>query len=435
MNMPADIIDAIRDCALLSGLTGDVLAQLLDRADTVTVAAGTSLIRQGEAGDSAFVILTGALDVVVETPLGEVSMTQLGPRQIVGEIAVFTDLPRTATVRATQDTTVLCLSRRVLTEVILAHPDTAFGVIAALGRRIDALNQPLALLTLAAQALERQDLDLAAVGRMLSSAGDESPFARSFQKIVQEMQAKNARRQEMEFAARLQQSILPRTLDFGPHSPFHAAAFMRPARDIGGDFYDFFLTEGGRAIMVVADVAGKGIPAALFMAISRTLLRAVVQSVTPLEEAVSRANAQLEAENEEGLFITLFIAELHVATGVLRYVNAGHCDGYVLGADGHLRVLGPTGPALAMIPAKKFRAEEVRLQPGDVLLVTSDGITEAFAEDESMFGESRVMDLLASLSRPSAAAVLAAVDEAVLAFSAGCEQSDDITCLALSRSA
>ena len=298
METQIETIEAIRHSALLGGLAPEILDKLLECADILDVPAGTTLIRQGQAGDSAFVILAGRLDVVVETALGEVSMAQLGAQQIVGEIAVFTDLPRTATVRATEDTTVLSLGRQALAEVIVQHPDTAFSVIGALGRRINALNTPLALLTLAAQALEREDMDAAALGRMLDSVGDESPFTRSFQKIVHEMQEKNARRHEMEFAARLQQSILPRTLDFGPGSPFHAAAFMRPARDVGGDFYDFFLTADGRAIMVVADVSGKGIPASLFMAVSRTLVRAMVQSVTPLEDALARANAQLEAENE-----------------------------------------------------------------------------------------------------------------------------------------
>ncbi len=214
------------------------------------------MIHQGEAGDSAFVVLAGALDVVVETALGEVCITRLGTQQIVGEIAVFTDLPRTATIRAAEDTAVLKLSRQALGEVLLHYPEAGFSLIGELGRRINALNEPLALLTLAAQALEREDMDAASLGRMLDSVGDESPFARSFQKIVRQMQEKSARRNEMEFAARLQQSILPKILDFGPHSPFHAAAFMRPARDVGGDFYDFFLTADGRAILVVADVSG-----------------------------------------------------------------------------------------------------------------------------------------------------------------------------------
>ena len=426
-------LEAMRHGTLLGGLSPDVLGALLERAEIIDVAAGEVLIRQGAEGDRAFVVLAGRLEVVVETALGDVAMAEIGPQQIVGEIAVFTSLARTATVRALVDATVLGLGRATLAEVIAQHPGTAFGVIKSLAERVNALNQPLALLTLAAQALERADMDPAAMADMLASVGDDSPFARSFQKIMGEMAQKNARRHEMEFAARLQRSILPHDLSFGAASPFQAAAFMRPARDVGGDFYDVFITEDGRALLVVADVSGKGVPASLFMAVSQTLLRATIEAISPIEAAIARANAQLESRNDEGLFVTAFIAELHLASGSLRYINAGHCDGYVRHGDGSLSVLASTGPALAMVAGRGFAAQVVPFGPGDLLFITSDGVTEAIAADGQMFGEERVMAVLAELDHPDPAGALAAVDRAVVAFSQGCEQSDDITCLALAR--
>lgn len=426
-------LTAIRKSPLLGGMSETVLARLLERAELVEIGAGATLIRQGDPGDKAYVILSGALDVVLETALGEVAMARLLAPQIVGEIAVFTDLRRTATVRAAEASRLLGLSRAVLVELIEAHPGLAFDAIGALGRRINAMSVPLALLTLAAQALERPDLDPAGFDKMLESVGDTSPFALSFRRIVREMGEKNARRHEMEFAARLQQSILPETLSFPPASPYRAAAFMRPAREIGGDFYDFVETEDGRVVLIVADVSGKGIPAALFMAVSRTMLRATVRATATIEDAITRANAQLEADNREGLFVTVFAVELHPATGRVRYVNAGHCDGYVRSADGRLRVLEATGPAMAMVAGRKFEARETTLAPGELLFVASDGITEAFAANGAMFGEARLMDLLEALREPGVAAAIADIDAAVSAFAAGCEQSDDITCLALAR--
>jgi phosphoserine phosphatase RsbU/P len=431
---PVGPIGPVQQSALLGGLGEEVLARLLESADRVEVPAGAILIRQGENGDKAYLILRGMLEVVLETALGEVSMARLAPQQIVGEIAVFTDLQRTATVRALEDSTLLAFSRSALVAIIVEHPEVAFNAIGALGRRINAMSVPLALLTLAAQALERPGIDLSSFNAMLESASDKSPFALSFQRIVREMNEKSAHRHEMEFAARLQQSILPRELDFGPESPYRAAAFMRSARDVGGDFYDYLRTSDGRAILVVADVSGKGIPASLFMAVSRTMLRALSQSSACIENAVSSANAQLEAGNEEGLFVTVFAIELHLATGRLRYVNAGHCDAYVLRSGGTIDMLGTTGPALAMIPGREFTATELAFEPGDLLFVASDGVTEAFAFDDTMFGEERLVRLLRDLHRPSIRDVLNAVDAAVSAFSAGREQSDDITCLALSRS-
>lgn len=427
-------VEAMRRGSLLGALDPEILHDLLDRADVVAVEAGDVVIRQGEPGDCAYVVLNGTLEVVVETPAGEVAMATLGPQQVVGEIAVFTDLPRTATVRASGDALLMRLGRAELAASIAVHPETAFGLLGALGRRVNALNRPLAMLTLAAQALERGDADAEALAELVGGGDDVGPFARSFRNLMHEMESKHAYRQEMAVAARLQQAILPRRLDFAAiGAPYEVDAFMRAARDVGGDFYDYFLTGDGRGVLVVADVSGKGVPASLFMAISRTLIRSSVLGTTSIAEGLERANALLEAENPECLFVTVFVAEFELGGSRLTYVNAGHCDGYVLGAGGGLRVLPPTGPAVAMLPRPRFRAETVDMAPGDLLFVVSDGVTEAFATDGTLFGETRLEAVLQGLARPKATEALAAVAAAVGAFAAGCEQSDDITCLALAR--
>ncbi len=427
-------VEAMRRGSLLGALDPEILRDLLDRAEVVAAEAGEVLIRQGEAGDCAYVVLDGTLEVVVETPAGAVAMASLGPQEVFGEIAVFTDLPRTATVRARTDAALMRLGRADLAAAIAAHPETAFGLLAALGRRVHALNRPLAMLTLAAQALERGEFDAESLAELVGGGDDVGPFAQSFRNILREMESKHAYRQEMAVAARLQQAILPRHLDFAAiGAPYEVGAFMRAARDVGGDFYDYFLTGDGRGILVVADVSGKGVPASLFMAISRTLIRSSVLGTASIAEGLARANALLEAENPECLFVTVFLAEIDLNGNRMTYVNAGHCDGYVLGGDGGLAVLPPTGPAVAMLPAPHFRAETVELAPGDLLFVVSDGVTEAFAPDGSLFGEARLEALLRGLARPRAAEALAAVEAAVGVFAAGCEQSDDITCLALAR--
>jgi len=432
MHPSKDIVDAMRRGTLLGELAPAILTELLELAEPVELADGQCLFRQGEAGDAAFLVVAGAVAVVVETPLGEVAMATLGPQQVVGEIAVFSDLARTATVRAIGDTLLLRLEREQLADTIARHPETAFGLIAAMGRRIHALNQPLALLTLAAQALAQGDGDSRILARMADDNQDVGPFARSFQKIVHEMEGKQARQQELAVAARLQQSILPRRLDLG--AGWDMAAFMKPARDVGGDFYDWFPTRDGRVALVVADVSGKGVPAALFMAVSRTLIRASVLAGGSIETALSSANAQLEAENDEAMFVTVFLAELDPKAGTLRYVNAGHCDGCLRRAAGGLEILGTTGPAVALLPAVPYRAETVAIGPGDLLLLSSDGVSEAFSVGDELFGDARLAEVLRLQPMASAAGALDAVAGAVAAFAAGAEQSDDITCLALRRS-
>jgi len=427
--------DDIAQGALLGGLDRQAILDLLDLAELEERVAGAVLMRQGEAGDCAYLVLEGALEVIIETPLGDVTVSTLGPQQIVGEIAVFSDVPRTATVRALSDSSLLRLSAAHIGDVIASHPKAAMGVLAALGGRVAALNRPLAMLALAAQALERPDFDIEALSRLFAAPEDLGPFGPSFHKLVQEMERKQSRRQEMLVAARLQQSILPRKLDFAAHAaPFAVEALMRPSLDIGGDFYDFFFTaDGERAIFVVADVSGKGIPAAFFMAVSRTLLRAAVNSAPSIEEALSRTNAQLDQENPEYLFVTVFLAELNLADGALRYVNAGHCDGYLVRASGEVAVLPATGPAVALLPRPTFKSAANTLEPGDKLVLTSDGVTEAFSADGREFGEDRLHHLLTGMAEADAAETVTAIDRAVVEFALGRDQSDDITCLVLSR--
>jgi serine phosphatase RsbU (regulator of sigma subunit) len=429
-------IEPIARGPLLGGLDRAAILDLLSLSDLESLQSGDVLMRQGEDGECAYLVLTGELDVVVETPLGEVVMATLGPQQIVGEIAVFSRIARTATVRARQTASVLRLSRMAIGEVIARHPQAALALLAALGRRVAALNRPLAMLTLAAQALERSDLGSEAMANLFSEQADSDPFARSFRKLLLEMEGKQSRQQEMLVAARLQQSILPRKLDFAAyHASFDVEALMRPSRDIGGDFYDFFFTDDGRkAVLLVADVSGKGIPAALFMAVSRTLLRAMVLGSPSIEAALAGANAQLEAENPECLFVTVFLAELDLASATLRYVNAGHCDGYVIRASGDVVALPTTAPAVAILTSPVFAAASVTLEVGDRLFLVSDGVTESFSVADEIFGEDRLVQRLSELVGRSAADSISEIDKAVTEFAAGREQFDDITCLVLAYS-
>jgi len=423
--------DRLAESALFGGLDREALDILVHNAIPTALAEGEVLMRQGEPGASAYFVLSGELAVIVETPLGEVTMSSLGPGQLVGEGAILSRMPRTATVRAARETSLLGFSDIDLQAMIRRQPEAAIALLAMLGRRIAALNQPLALLTLAGEAMAQADVDLDSMKTLFDRLEAEAPFARSFRRLVVEMERKQSQRQELIVAARLQQSILPRHLDFAAHgSAFIAEALMRPSRDIGGDFYDMILTDDGRrAVLVVADVSGKGVPAAFFMAISRTVIRSAVAGSGSIEQALEHANALLYAENPECLFVTLFMAELEFATGVLRYVNAGHCDGYIVrGLDGVL-VLPANAPALAMLPAPRFTTETVELGRGDRILLISDGVTEAFSSEDEAFGEERLERLLVELKGAAANEALAAIDDAVTRFSAGCEQSDDITCL------
>jgi len=247
---------------------------------------------------------------------------------------------------------------------------------------------------------------------------------------VQEIKSKQERRQDMEMARRIQQSVLPKSLPLDP-SLAAVAGTVRPMKEVGGDLYDYFMIDETRLAFAVADVSGKGVPASLFMMMFHTALRAVARSGLEPAEALGRVNEQLSEDNDECMFVTAFFGILDVKNGELTYVNAGHNPTYLLTQGGELFALPGAGIAVGFMPKATYKAQSLVLSPGDRLFAYSDGVTEAFSATRELFGEKR---LEAALRRGKAlplddwmGSVLAAVDD----FAAGAEQSDDITCLGL----
>jgi phosphoserine phosphatase RsbU/P len=266
--------------------------------------------------------------------------------------------------------------------------------------------------------------------------GELANFARAFANMAAELEAKQRRRDEMQAAAAIQNSILPRPLSGGGLlAVIDLRAEMHPAREVGGDFYDFFLLDGDRLAITVADVSGKGIPAALFMAVSRTVLRAGERG-DDMAEDMARANRLLSAENTAAMFVTAFHGVLDLRSGALRYCNAGHNPPYLLRATeasepGGRETLRATGIPFGIDENRPYRIEETSLRPGDALFLYSDGITEAFNPAKEEFGTARLETALETARGKSAAQLVEDVLAATAAFAAGAEQSDDITVMAL----
>lgn len=237
--------------------------------------------------------------------------------------------------------------------------------------------------------------------------------------------------QELEIAQRMQASILPRAAL--PLREVELASLMVPAKEVGGDFYDYFQPTPDTLAVVVADVSGKGVPAALFMAVSRTLLKANAMANARPDEAMTRLNDQLCEENEQMMFVTAFFALLHLRTGHVQYVNAGHNPPLWVQASGTTWLPKGENPALAVIDGVPYRSGELQLAPGDALLLYTDGVTEATRADGTLFGEAALAAALhvASTQGGTVAHWPEQVLAAVRAFEAGAPQADDITCLAL----
>jgi serine phosphatase RsbU (regulator of sigma subunit) len=392
---------------------------------------GAELMREGEPGSFAAVILEGEVDVFVALPTGPVQMATVGPNRVIGELGVFTDMPRSATVIARTDVVLACIEQRSLMRLSAEYPSIAVAIIHELGGRLARMNRSLATLTYAAEALGRDEYDSALLDKLTHLPGELASFGRAFAGMACEIRAKQKRREEMRAAAEIQQSILPPPwTPIGPAACVDLYAEMHPAREVGGDFYDYFPIDANRLAFTVADVSGKGIPAALFMAVSRTVMRSI-SGRSDLSAGISEANRLLATQNTACMFVTLFYGVLDLTTGVLRYCNAGHNPPYLLRVGGGRSALTATGIPIGITDQQCYRVAELVLDRGDMLFLFSDGIPEAFDAAGNEFGTARLEETLDAAHGCGAADLVRTVLGATASFAAGAEQSDDITCLAL----
>ncbi len=238
---------------------------------------------------------------------------------------------------------------------------------------------------------------------------------------------------EIELASEIQGQILPKSVP--DVDGWSIVGWNRPARHIGGDYFDLFAPrpESASLALVVGDVSGKGVPAALLVSTLHSSLRLLLERMPLCPELLARLNRHILESSTSNKFITLFVGELDPGSGALAYLNAGHNPAVLVRADGRVEQLGPGGLPIGLMPTATFRREQLALAPGDLLCLYSDGITEAAAPDDEEFG----LDCLVSLLRDGRAMPIAdlrqSIESAVESFVAGTAQSDDQTLLLLRR--
>ncbi len=256
---------------------------------------------------------------------------------------------------------------------------------------------------------------------------------RFIENLRAETEAKERIQSELRIARDIQASMLPRVFPpFPGRTEFDIFAVMEPAKEVGGDFYDFFLIDDDRLAVVVGDVSGKGVPAALFMAICKTLLK--TEALRGLEPAdvLARVNRILIPENATLMFVTVFLLVLDVTTGEIRYANGGHPAPLVSAGPAGFRPLeGPSGMILGAFDADAFRTSTGRLKPGETVFLYTDGVTEAMDAGQRLFSEARLVAGLGQDDTSDAAGLVRRAREAVQGFVGGNPPSDDITMVAL----
>jgi sigma-B regulation protein RsbU (phosphoserine phosphatase) len=336
------------------------------------------------------------------------------------------------------ESAILAPARRLLEIRLLFGALAVLALLLAVSVLAGRITHPLGALAGAVRRIGAGDLEIA-----LPPVHGEDELAvlnnavarmRTDLKGLIEQRAQAAAAQErlardLEIARRIQQSMLPRPWQGGDRARFSVAAVLRPAREVGGDLYDFFELEDGRLLFAVGDVSDKGIPAALFMAEASAVLGAIARSGQPAESILAKLDERLSHDNEAAMFLTMWCGALDGETGRLEYASAGHEPPLVRRAGGGVTALADdSGPALGFATGGPFAPRTTYLAPGDSLVLCTDGVTEAFGAGGEAFGVARLTEIV---DREAPEAVPDKVVQEVERFSHADYPLDDVTVLAI----
>jgi serine phosphatase RsbU (regulator of sigma subunit)/anti-sigma regulatory factor (Ser/Thr protein kinase) len=256
---------------------------------------------------------------------------------------------------------------------------------------------------------------------------------RFIENLRAETEAKERIQSELRIARDIQIGMLPRVFPpFPDRTEFEIFAMMEPAKEVGGDFYDFFLVDDKHLCVVIGDVSGKGVPAALFMAICKTLLKTEALRGLPPGEILGRVNRTLIPDNETMMFVTVFLLILNVETGEVSYSNGGHPPPLIVSGSDRLEIMdGPTGTVLGAVDGCPYSTATRTLMPGDGVFLYTDGMSEAMNANQELFSDARLKSCLGEGRGKGPADLIKHMRAAVQAFAGGIPPSDDITMVAL----
>ena len=340
---------------------------------------------------------------------------------------------------------IMSAARRSLLELVAVGAIGLAALFAVLVFIARSVSRPITRLATAARKIAEGDLDHRLEGevridevRDLGSAFDK--MTRDLRMRMEELKYTTTLTErmtgELNAARRIQMSMLPKEWSasnaWPPGVNVSLHAVIQPAREVGGDFYDYRFLDDNRLSILIGDVSGKGVPAALFMAMTQTLFKGFASPARTAADIMSRVNNALCDESHTGMFVTLIYGVLDVRSGALELCNAGHPPPVLLQRHAPARLLqGERHPALGLLRDSPFTSAHFQLQPGDRLVLYTDGVTEAINAAHELYGSARLEELLAHHAEDSAEEITTAVIRDVRSHSGDQEPADDLTVLAL----
>ena len=361
---------------------------LLEAMTELVIPKGRDIVTCGAGSeDGMYIILNGKADVFSSDGT---RINRLGAGDFVGELGLINDDNRAATVRASSDVRCANISKRL------------FEDIASRNRKI--------------------------YGSFMNML-----YTKTTKLVTEQERIKS----ELSIATKIQADCLENDFTaFNRLTAVNLTAHMKPAKEVGGDFYDVFMIDQDHLCFLIADVSGKGVPAALFMTMAKTHIKNFATVGLPLAEVAVRANNQLCYKNESGMFVTAFICVLDVRSGEVQFVNAGHNYPFVQKQDGAFEMFrAKANLVFGLMEDVPYREQTLTLNPGDSIYLYTDGVTEALNPEQELFGDDRLYEIL-NRHRTQAGipeTFVQAIYREVQAFADGEPQADDITMLYVTR--
>jgi len=401
-------VDWLRDIPILSDFSKEELERLEDVFQKKVFPPGSILFREDEPGDRFCVILKGEVEVIKALGTAEEwNLATIGPGDFLGEMSLLDPSGlHSASARARDRVEWVEITSQAFSDLLQRQPNLTFHLVKEMNLRLRRTETAtIRDLQVKNEALTQAYLDL----------------HRAQAALIEKAKLEH----ELEIACDIQKSILPKQLP--ELEGWQISAHWEPAKAVSGDFYDFLPYPDGRLGLLIADVTGKGVPAALVMATTCSILRAVAELEVSPGAILERVNNLLQPYMHPNMFVTCFYGLLDPDSGVFRYANAGHNLPLVSNPD-WVQELHARGMPLGLLPEMTYEENETRLKPGDGLLLYTDGIVEAHNPDHDMFSTPRLRDCLAKISGNSE--TIDMLLSSLAAFTGpDWEQEDDVTFL------
>ena len=402
----------LAELQFLKGIEPEVLQRLIEQAAEKSYQPGEIILQEGSFGREVLLILEGLVEVLKEQDGKQVFLARSTVGQVFGEMGFLEARPRFATIRAIEPTRVLEISETSMRSVFAEQPELLFRTTQVLSHRLR-------------EAQESMIANLQKKNQELAQAYEELKQAQAALVIKERIE------RELELARNLQESFLPSHFPRLPGMSF--AARSQPAREVGGDFYDIIPLGEQRVGLVIADVSGKGMPAALFMALTRSLVRAEARRSASPRQVLYNTHRLLLEINRTSMFVTIFYGVLDLKTKHFRFARAGHDYPIVYSPiTQKYRILNVEGTMLGLFGEAYLDEAETTLEAGEWLILFTDGITDATSPTGEFFGTQNLIKAIYTSPTQTPDQLCEWIFEQVKKFQAEADPYDDITLLVAS---